>query len=111
MIVYAVPLGQEQPDDNDEGEEEEEEGATVVDLDGSFFDMVGSPKSATVDAAGRFVIEGLVPGTYTVTLSVMLDPSSGDRSGEKEIKVKQTVAVAREGETEITLVLDLRASR
>jgi protocatechuate 3,4-dioxygenase beta subunit len=64
-------------------------------------------RGAQVDSRGHFVIEGLAPGEYELTLQTFgaLDPP------RRFAPVKQSVTVAHGVESEITLTFDLGAKR
>lgn len=55
------------------------------------------------DTRGRFIIEGLAPGEYQLTLRAMFPPVSNQRPAT----LKQNVTVANGVETESTFTLDL----
>ena len=57
-----------------------------------------------VDANGQFVFEGLIPGEYRLTLTLVSPPSK--RNGGPQT-VNQNVTVTANAETQVTLVLDL----
>jgi hypothetical protein len=61
---------------------------------------------AAVDPAGRFVIEGLIPGEYEVTLTALLNPSAPAAMRQVRL-VRQQVVVAGDSPTEMVLVFDL----
>jgi hypothetical protein len=58
---------------------------------------------ARVDSTGNFIIENLLPGTYEVSVRV----ASDERSSQQP-KVTQTVTVAKDITTEVTMVLNLK---
>ena len=62
-------------------------------------------------ARGRFVIEGLMPGEYELSLSAFLIPAPGAPPppvGRRSLPpVKQNVTVTSDAETQVTLVLDV----
>lgn len=63
--------------------------------------VVGPPAAfAEVDNRGRFVLEGLAAGNYTIRLGVII-PGAGGHS------TTQQVSVAGSGRQEITMILDL----
>ena len=62
---------------------------------------------ADVDAAGRFLIEGLTPGEYEVTLTAVLD-SSAPASARQIRQIRQQVVVMGDSPTQTVIVLDLR---
>ena len=62
-------------------------------------------ETAEVDSAGHFVIQGLIPGEYEVTLTAVLNPSA-PASGRQIRQVRQQVVVG-DSPTETVLVLDL----
>jgi hypothetical protein len=75
--------------------------------------MVGIGSSGgqgRVDDKGQFVIDGLLPGEYELTLIVMappgLDPNSPNRPAPAP--VRQKVMVAKGQEAQVTMTLDLR---
>ena len=61
------------------------------------------PRGSEVDANGRFEFEGIIAGDYEIVVTAYID--QGNRSGP--LSVTQTVTVAPDGETTVTLVLDL----
>lgn len=65
--------------------------------------QVARPVAA--DSRGRFVIEGLLPGEYELSL-VFRDASGGGRQAPSKL-VKQTVSVANGTEIQVTMVVDL----
>lgn len=68
-----------------------------------------SNMSQPVDARGRFVASGFVPGEYEITLNYQSRPSSPDASSPAVFSrlVKQTVSVTNRSETQVTLIVDL----
>lgn len=60
---------------------------------------------ADVDASGRFEIGGLLPGEYEITLNAEAD--DGNKNAPRIPSVKQTVTVAADAETTMTIALDL----
>jgi hypothetical protein len=66
------------------------------------FGRVG-PKSSEVDANGRFEFEGIIAGEYEILVTA--DIAQGNRGAA--LSVTQTVMVAPDAETSVTLVLDL----
>ena len=73
-------------------------------------DTSGDPydrfERAAVDPAGRFVIEGLIPGEYEVTLTALLNPSAP--AAMRQVRLfRQQVVVAGDSPTEMVFVLDL----
>lgn len=74
-------------------------------------DLSGQPSSASsvsVDARGRFLIEGLATGVHEISLMVFVpSPSGGRPLSPLRPPVKQTISVTSGTESELTLVLDL----
>jgi protocatechuate 3,4-dioxygenase beta subunit len=65
-----------------------------------------------VDSRGRFVLDGLQPGEYEVTL-IFQTRSATPVAGRPSIiskEVKQTVAVANGTESQVTMLVDLNAN-
>jgi hypothetical protein len=60
-------------------------------------------RPATVDARGRFIIEGLAAGEYELVFGAWLPGPQGLRVPE----VKQNVTVSDGGESSVTMVVDL----
>ncbi len=68
-------------------------------------DNIFGAGNAEVDARNQFLLEGLSPGTYRLTLSdVYFDPKS---PRPKLPKLEQVVSVAGNGRQEVVLVMDL----
>ena len=66
---------------------------------------------AELDARRRFVIKGLTPGDYELTIGPMSVEISGERGGrmmDRMPTVKQTVAVGAGADAEVTLVMTLK---
>jgi protocatechuate 3,4-dioxygenase beta subunit len=61
-------------------------------------------KFAEVDGRGQFLIEGLIQGTYKLSLNVT---GYGDAVSFDPSKLQQNVTVAGEGRHEITFIVDL----
>jgi hypothetical protein len=77
-------------------------------------DLPGRPRSASVisvDARGRFLIEGLATGVHEITLMAFVQsPSGGNLQSPLGLPVRQTISVTSGAESLVTLVLDLKAS-
>jgi hypothetical protein len=68
----------------------------------------GSASDASVDARGRFLIEGLATGVHEISLTVFVPSQSGGRPlSPLRPPIRQTVSVTSGTESELTLVLDL----
>ncbi len=65
---------------------------------------------AEVDAAGRFVLEGLIPGEYEVTLTVLFNPAAPAPVRQVRL-VRQQAVVMGDSPTEMVLILDLGKTR
>jgi hypothetical protein len=65
----------------------------------------------SVDARGRFLIEWLATGAYEISLSVYVPPQSGVAAPRRWPPVKQIISVKSGVESQVTLVLDVSASR
>jgi hypothetical protein len=79
-------------------------------LPGNFAGLSGSSGYAQVDSKGRFVIPGLVPGEYRVSLMAQpqYNPNSPRASSESiPGPVTQKVMVAKGQEAQVTMTLDL----
>lgn len=63
-----------------------------------------SGRSSQVDTRGKFVIEGLVPGEYELTLSPFMRTGMTPGMMARSVRQRATVGV---GETPVTLTLDL----
>jgi hypothetical protein len=78
-------------------------------------DLPGKPSSApvvSVDARGRFLIEGLATGVHEISLMVFVPSQSGGRMMEPlRPPVRQTVSVMSGTESEMTITLDLNAQK
>lgn len=78
-------------------------------------DFPSRPSSATpasVDARGRFLIEGLATGVHEISLTAYVPPQSGGRGPSPlQPPVRQTVSVTSGAESEVTLNLDLNAMK
>jgi len=76
-------------------------------------DLPGRPSSASVvsvDARGRFLLEGLATGVHEISLMVFVpSPTGGTLLSPLRAPVRQTVSVTSEAESQVTLVLDLNA--
>jgi hypothetical protein len=76
-------------------------------------DLPGRPSSASVvsvDARGRFFLEGLATGVHEISLIVFVpSPSRGTLLSPLRPPVRQTVSVTSGAESQVTLVLDLNA--
>jgi len=73
-------------------------------------DRPSSSSSVTVDARGRFLIEGLTTGVHEISLMVLVPSQSGGRMlSQLRPPVRQTVSVTSGGESDVTLTLDLNA--
>ncbi len=71
-------------------------------------DTAGPPnRGAQVDSRGRFLIEGMSPGDYELTLQAFV-PGTPPR---RIAPVKQSVTVANGVEAEVTMTLDLNANQ
>ena len=71
----------------------------------SFGDAGGT---AEVDAKGRFVIEGLLPGEYELTLSAFPEINPGSPpAGPIPPPVSQKAVVTKGQESQVTMTLDL----
>jgi hypothetical protein len=74
-------------------------------------DFSGSSGGGAVDIKGRFVIEGLLPGEYELTLMAMApavgDPNSRLQVRSPEVRQKVKVIVAKGQESQVTMTLDL----
>jgi len=77
-------------------------------------DVQGRPGSASVesvDARGRFLLEGLATGAHEITLTVYVPSQPGATMPIRQwASVKQTVSVTSGAESQVTLVLDVNAS-
>jgi hypothetical protein len=77
-------------------------------------DLPGQPSSASVisvDARGRFLIEGLATGAHEISLMTFVpSPSGGTLLSPLGPPVRQTISVTSGAESQVTLVLDLNAS-
>ena len=62
---------------------------------------------AQLDSRGHFVINGLAPGTYEVTLQLVPPPNPG-RPQRPNPPQKQFVNVTNDAESEVTFIVDLR---
>jgi 5-hydroxyisourate hydrolase-like protein (transthyretin family) len=73
-------------------------------------DIPGHPdsiQSATVDARGRFLLEGLATGVYQINLLVSVPSHSGkDAPGRSLGEIKQTFTASSGAESQVTFVLD-----
>lgn len=70
----------------------------------------GGRPTSQVDARGRFMIEGLMAGEYELRLGLRYSPVSSPeliKLGRLAGMIKQRVAVSGQGETPVTLALDL----
>jgi hypothetical protein len=71
-----------------------------------------SVRFAQVDGKGRFVIEGLLPGEYTLTATAIPPPPPpGAPPGQRisqPVQATQKVAVGNGAEVQVTLTLDLK---
>ena len=65
-----------------------------------------------VDLRGRFVIDGLQPGEYELSLSFQTNPAAPGADGRTMISrnVKQTVTVTNGSESQATILVDLNAN-
>jgi hypothetical protein len=76
-------------------------------------DFTGRPSSAppaSVDARGRFMIEGLATGVHEISLTAYVPSQSGGRTlSPLRSPVRQTVSVTSGAESDVTLTLDLNA--
>src|SRR5262249_12047892 len=76
-------------------------------------DAQGRPSSASpgsVDARGRFLLEGLSTGAHEITLTVYVPSQPGATMPIRQwASVKQTVSVTSGAESQVTLVLDVNA--
>jgi hypothetical protein len=76
-------------------------------------DLPGRPSSApvvSVDARGRFFLEGLATGVHEISLMVFVpSPTGGTLLSPLRAPVRQTVSVTSGAESQVTLVLDLNA--
>jgi hypothetical protein len=77
-------------------------------------DLPGRPSSASVvsvDARGRFLLEGLATGVHEISLmAFVLSSSGGTPLSPLGPPVRQTISVTSGAESQVTLVLDLNAS-
>lgn len=64
----------------------------------------GGTRPSQVDARGKFVLEGLAPGEYELTLSPMYRPGASPATMPKPVRQKVTVGT---GEVTVTMTLDL----
>ena len=62
--------------------------------------------SGNIDSAGRFKIDGLIPGEYEVTVTAVLNPEA-DAAPKKIRQARQQVVVTGDSPAEMVLVLDL----
>jgi hypothetical protein len=63
---------------------------------------------ALVDDKGRFVIEGLPPGEYNLSFTLVMPAANGERWQEvSSPESKRRVTVRDDGETSVTLTLDI----
>jgi 5-hydroxyisourate hydrolase-like protein (transthyretin family) len=70
-------------------------------------DQPGSAQATSVDARGRFLLEGLATGVHEIILSVYVtSPSADAASSQRWAQVIQTITVSSGGESQVTLVLD-----
>jgi protocatechuate 3,4-dioxygenase beta subunit len=67
-------------------------------------------RGATVDARGRFSIEGLAPGEYVLTLNTYINSYPIPPRPSRGPAVQKTVAVTGESDPEVTLVLNVPPS-
>jgi hypothetical protein len=78
-------------------------------------DLPGQPSYApvvTVDAAGRFLIDGLATGVHEISLMVFVPSKSGGRLlSPLRPPVRQSVSVTSGAESEVTFTLDLNAPK
>lgn len=76
--------------------------------------LPGWPSSAsgvTVDARGRFLLEGLATGVYEISLMVFVpSPAGGTHLSPLRPPVRQTISVTSGAESQAMIVLDLNAS-
>jgi hypothetical protein len=73
-------------------------------------DRPSSASGVTVDARGRFLIEGLTTGAHEISLMVFVPSQSGGRTlSPLRPPVRQTVSVTSGAESDVTLTLDLNA--
>jgi hypothetical protein len=73
-------------------------------------DRPGSASGVTVDARGRFLIEGLTTGAHEISLMVFVPSQSGGRTlSPLRPPVRQTVSVTSGAESDVTFTLDLNA--
>jgi hypothetical protein len=73
-------------------------------------DRPSSASSVTVDARGRFLIEGLTTGVHEISLMVFVPSQSGGRMlSPLRPPVRQTVSVTSGAESDVTITLDLNA--
>jgi Carboxypeptidase regulatory-like domain len=67
-----------------------------------------SAQPASVDARGRFLLEGLATGVHEIILTVYATSPSGDAAPSRPwAQVKQTITVSSGAESQVTLVLDV----
>ena len=59
-------------------------------LEGATVNLAGTPASALTDAGGRYLLDGVPPGTYTVKVVV---PGYGTRSREVEVMPEGTLEI------------------
>ncbi|MBO0727446.1 MAG: hypothetical protein J2P52_17740, partial [Blastocatellia bacterium] len=70
-----------------------------------------SASAVTVDARGRFLIEGLTTGVHEISLVVFAPSQSGGRMlSPLRPPIRQTVSVTSGTESEVTLTVDLNSS-
>jgi hypothetical protein len=76
-------------------------------------DVPGKPTSAwpvSVDASGRFLLEGLTTGEHEITLTPFIPLPDGSKRGTNLPQVKRTVLVTSGGESQVTFVFNVTPS-
>ncbi|HKR01113.1 MAG TPA: carboxypeptidase-like regulatory domain-containing protein [Pyrinomonadaceae bacterium] len=68
---------------------------------------MGGPRGAQVDSRGRFLLEGLPPGEYELTLNVF----AVGNTPRRVIPIKKNVSVAEGIESEVTFTYDANAKQ
>jgi hypothetical protein len=76
-------------------------------------DVPSKPTSAwpvSVDASGRFLLEGLTTGEHEITLAPFIPLPDGAKRGTNLPQVKRTVLVTSGGESQVTFVFNVNPS-